>query len=123
MRWIAKYLELVDAFTSMEEEGSTEEHTACPKGKIPFKKLERIVGVLVYVSQMYTCMVPYLKGIYLTLDSRPHGCGEPGWTIPKQHWDDAEVLDGMPPRFVKRVACLQCDVEVLMSLTCRSDPT
>ena len=27
----------------------------------------------------------------------------------------------MPPRFVKRVACLQCNVEVMMSLTCRSD--
>ena len=50
----------MDEFTSKEEEGSTEEHTACPAGEILFKKLERIVGFLVYVSQTYTCMVPYL---------------------------------------------------------------
>ena len=63
------YLKLVDEFTSIEEGSSTEEHNTCPKGEIPFKQLERIVGFLVYVSQTYTCMVPYLKGIYLTLNS------------------------------------------------------
>ena len=60
---------LVDEFTPMEEEVSMEEHQMCPNGEIPFKQSEHIVGFLVYVSQTYTCMVPYLKGIYLTLNS------------------------------------------------------
>ena len=77
------YLKLVDVFTTIEEEGSTGERNDCPEGEIQFKQLEHIVGFLVYVSQTYTCMVPYLKGIYLTLNSWRHGRDEDGWAIPK----------------------------------------
>ena len=71
---------------------------------------------------MYTCMVPYLKGIYLSLNFWRHGRDETGWKILKQHWGDAEALDGMPPWFVKRVSSLQCDVEALMLMTRRKEP-
>jgi hypothetical protein len=41
----------------------------CPQGSIPHKTLESIRGFLVYVARTYTALVPYLKGIHLTLDS------------------------------------------------------
>jgi hypothetical protein len=41
----------------------------CPEGHIPHKKLESIRGFLVYIARTYPTMVPYLKGIHLTLDS------------------------------------------------------
>ena len=37
-------------------------------GKLLCKTLESIRGFLVYVSRIYPAMVPYLKGIHLTLD-------------------------------------------------------
>jgi hypothetical protein len=40
---------------------------------LPFKVLEQQREFLVYISRTYPLMVPYLKGIHLTLDSwRPH---------------------------------------------------
>ena len=122
VRWIGEYLDMVDEYTSMDDEEATLEHMDCPTGKIPFKQLERTVGFLVYVSQTYTCMVPYLKGIYLTLNSWCHGREETGWKIPKQQRDDAELHDGLPPQFVKRVARLQSDVATLTELTLRENP-
>ena len=122
MRWIGEYLNMVDEYTSMDEEGATEERADCPVDHIPFKKLERIVGFLVYVSQTYTCMVPYLKGTYLNLNSWCHGRDKNSWKIPKQHQDAVEALDGLPPRFVKHITCLQCNIEALMSLTRQRDP-
>ena len=115
-------LKLADEFTPTEAEASMEERNACPEGEIPFKQLERIVGFLVYVSQTYNCMVPYLKGIYLTSNSWRHGRDEDGWVISKQLRDEMEELDGLPPPFVQCVTRLKYDVEALMFLTCRSDP-
>ena len=46
---------------------------------LPFKKLERARGYLVYTTRTYPCMVPYLKGIHLTLDSWREGRGPDGW--------------------------------------------
>jgi hypothetical protein len=39
------------------------------QNEIPHKELERVRGFLVYVSMTYATMVPFLKGIHLTLDS------------------------------------------------------
>jgi hypothetical protein len=38
-------------------------------GGLNHKQLERRRGFLVYVAQAYPSLVPYLKGIHLTLDS------------------------------------------------------
>ena len=113
---------MVDEYTSINEEGTTEGRTNCPDGEIPFKDLERVVGFLVYVSQTYTCMVPYLKGIYLTLNSWRAGQDAMGWKIPKQQRDEAQARDGPAPKFVKCVARLACDVDALMVLTRRPVP-
>ena len=122
MRWIGEYLEMVDEYTSMYDEGATKERANCPADKIPFKILECIAWFLVYISQTYTYMVPYLKGMYLTLNFWRHGRDKTGWKIPKQHRNDVEDLDGLPPRFFKQVAFLQCVVATLMVLTLRKYP-
>ena len=92
---------MMDEYTPMDDEGATKECADYPAGKILFKNLECIVGFLFYVSKTYTCIVLYLKGIYLTLNSWRHGQNKTGWKILKEHQDDAEALDGLPPRFVK----------------------
>ena len=90
-------------------------------GMIPFKTLERIVGFLVYVAQTYTSMVPYLKGIYLILNSWRHGQDAKEWTIPKAYWN-AELRDDQPPKYVKWVPRLKCDVVALMKVIAKEAP-
>ena len=46
---------------------------------IHFKALELCVRFIVYVSLWYGSMVPYLKGIYLTLNCWRPGRDEEGW--------------------------------------------
>jgi hypothetical protein len=53
----------------------------CPRGQVPHKQLESIRGFLVYVARTYTTMVPYLKGIHLTLDFWQAGRGRDGWPV------------------------------------------
>jgi hypothetical protein len=115
-----------------------------PKGrpkKILHKNLESIRGFLVYVSRTYPEMVPYLKGIHLTLDSWRTGRALSGWKIevasqrvgeeeehegcqltntvdvriqPEEMWgrDGSEK----PPAFVGAVPRLKQDVDTLTRL-------
>ena len=48
---------------------------------LPFKKLESARGYLVYTTRTYPSMVPYLKGIHLTLDSWRSKRNSDGWKI------------------------------------------
>ena len=43
--------------------------------------MERDRGFLVYISRTYRAMVPYLKGIYQTLDSWRSGRSKDGWNL------------------------------------------
>ena len=64
-------------------------------GKLKHKLLARKRGFLIYITQTYPLMVPYLKGIHLTLVDwlRPGRDGE-GWRIPG--WEDLLVeLNGL----------------------------
>ncbi|KAL7578816.1 hypothetical protein ACA910_016037 [Epithemia clementina (nom. ined.)] len=54
------------------------------------KNLERIRGFLAYVSLTYGMMVPYLKGLHLTLESGREDRDADGWQMTPQEW--AEVL-------------------------------
>jgi len=45
------------------------------------KQMEQGRGFLVYLSRTYTSMVPYLKGIHLTLDSWREGRDDDGWKL------------------------------------------
>ena len=60
-----------------------------------FKHLERGRGFLVYLSRTYPSIVPYLKGIHLTLDTWRPGRGKDGWKKPKASAkDEASFLEG-----------------------------
>lgn len=49
--------------------------------KFPLKKLLSERGYLTYISQTYTSMVPYMKGIHLTVDSWRDGRDDDGWKL------------------------------------------
>ena len=50
-------------------------------GWINHKILERRRGFLLYVTRTYPAMVPYLKGIHLTLDGWQKGRDNEGWKV------------------------------------------
>jgi hypothetical protein len=94
----------------------------CPKGHIPHKKLESIRGFSVYVARTYTTMVPYLKGIHLTLDSWRDKRAADGWPVDNDGWrisntidnklEDADARQGGedPPNFVRKAGRLGDDL-------------
>ena len=82
IRWLGKQVGLTDIFTGIDDP------VASAKARpgldvIHYKTTESSVGFLVYVSQTYTMMVPYLKGVYLTLNSWQKGCDKNGWMTKK----------------------------------------
>ncbi len=56
-------------------------NTLLTEGKFNLKQLLSDRGFLTYVSQSYPAMVPYLKGIHLTIDSWRDGRDENGWKV------------------------------------------
>jgi hypothetical protein len=46
---------------------------------LPRKRLEQIRGFLIYVTRTYHCMVPYLIGLHMTIDSWRPNRKEDGW--------------------------------------------
>jgi hypothetical protein len=96
-------------------------------GGINRKQLERRQGFLVYVAHAYPSLVPYLKGIHLTLDSWRSDRNKDGW---KRLRADMEQLrrDGYPeepmkalsdeaPSLVIPVPRLEQDLRALLALT------
>ena len=72
----------VDHKRKMEEDTKTMRRPPSTRGGVPaptngelspdsihFKTMERFTDFLVYIAGMYTMLVLYLKGIYLTLNS------------------------------------------------------
>ena len=51
--------------------------------ELNFKRLRSDRGFLVYVTQAYPAMKPYLKGFHLSLESWRQGRDDDGWKIPK----------------------------------------
>eukprot|EP00980_Cylindrotheca_fusiformis_P024767 scaffold12423_cov140-Cylindrotheca_fusiformis.AAC.1 len=51
------------------------------EGSLDFKALEKKRGFLIYVTRTYPSMVPYLKGIHLTLDGWRSFRDEDGWKL------------------------------------------
>ncbi len=102
---------------------------------IEHKQLERFRGILVYVSRTYPAMVPYLKGIHLTLDSWRPWRRSDGWKMTstemrayhiEKGWDDIDPpsphsLD-KPPQRVKPVPRLTSDLVALQQLTSSATP-
>jgi hypothetical protein len=118
IRWLAKKIGILgDQWSGLipEDEDSKE----APAGSLPFKQSERIRGFLIYVSRTYKAMVPYLKGLHLTLDAWRPNRDEEGWRL-RLNEEPEEALPiemGHAPRFVKIVPRLGADLKVLMDLT------
>ena len=105
-------------------------------GELKHKDLEKKRGFLVYVTRTYPAMVPYLKGIHLTLDSWRPNRGTDGWKL-----SDAEIkannlyakgelggsefeeaYDTQAPAVVRPVGRLVKDLEALALLTAELEP-
>ena len=91
---------------------------------IHFKTTERFVGFLVYVAGTYTMFTPYLKGIYLTLNSWRPGRTTDGWPLPGFERDLVEVVKDhlVPPTWVTIVPRLKSDLDALLKLTAYAEP-
>lgn len=81
-----------------------------------FKLLESHRGLLVYVSHTYPAMVPYLKGIHLTLDSWRPNRDEDGWKLSHPELGSSWLPSGMAPITVNPVPQLCDDVNALLNL-------
>ena len=116
---------LEDKYTPDKFGDVKSEFENAPEGQIHFKTTEQFVGFIVYVSMMYKLLVPYLKGIYLTLNSWRPDRDEGGWGIPQVK------IKGVPrenlayqktPLWVDVMSRLKHDVEALLELTYHDEP-
>jgi hypothetical protein len=55
-------------------------------GMLNYKRLEEIRGFLGHISTSYTIVMPYLKGLHLTLASYQAGHNLFGWKMPPKEW-------------------------------------
>ncbi len=51
---------------------------------LDFKQLQSDRGFMVYVTQAYPGIKPYLKGFHLSLETWRRGHDSEGWKLPKQ---------------------------------------
>ena len=126
IRWLAANVGLLDAVSykvlSAEETKEAATHTG--ESPIDHKKLESSRGFLVYVSNTYRAMVPYLKGIHLTVDSWRTDRDDDGWRLPYKLRHVGSTVKGVKggvevkvPKEVVAASRLKDDLEVLMKFT------
>ncbi len=65
--------------------------------RIDRKTLERHYGFLVYLGRTYPAIVPYLKGLHLTLDSSRPWRRPDGWKMTNREVEVALAQAGHPP--------------------------
>jgi hypothetical protein len=125
IRWIAKQLGLTDKYTPENFDDVSPEVDRGAEGMIHFKTTEQFVGFVVYVSMTYKSLVPYLKGIYLTLNSYRPDRDEWGWGIPQKKVKGAprpNLPYEKPPEWVEVKPRLKHDMQALMELTRHDEP-
>ena len=94
-------------------------------GLVDRKELERIRGFLVYVSLTFDVIVPYLKGIHLTMESWRDDRDDEGWRLPvKDRRKREERREGplLPPKMVEQAPWFKDNVEALDRLTRSEKP-
>ena len=113
IRWLGLRAGLQDRFTPDQFPGIGEDVVSEDVCMIHFKTTKRLIGFVVYVAQTYTSLVPYLKGIYLSLNSWRGGRDKEGWLTPEGKRMQREGKleeDGDPPDWVRMVPRFQDDV-------------
>ena len=121
IRWIGKQLGYVDEFTPESFDDIDSEFDSPSNDKIHFKTTEKLVGFIVYVCQTYKHLKPYLKGIYLTLNSWRSGRDPKGWMTKEARIAARKGLqekdeDKNRPDWVNVVPRLHLDIKALMVL-------
>jgi hypothetical protein len=127
IRWIGKQLELDDDYPKKADGDMGESDLESIKSSLHFKSLESNVGFIVYVAMTYTLMIPYLKGIYLTLNLWMDNRNEEGWKEFRKRKQECnpeeEVIEREnPPDWVSPVPRLKTDIKALMEFSCLEDP-
>ena len=124
IRWIAKELGMKEA-GPLENVPDTDFKGNRKAGTIPHKQLEQYRGFLVYVSQTFEAMVPYLKGIHLTLDSWRDNRDREGWRQTNGEDRRLAIPEGQgarAPTLTKTVPRLRGDVAALVAFTEEAHP-
>jgi hypothetical protein len=95
-----------------------------PAGKLSHKIAEKYRGFLVYVSRTYRAMVPYLKGLHLTLDFWRADRDEDGWRVANTVDARLEVASERekPTRYVPMAPRFTGDMKVLLEFFQRDTP-
>ena len=95
-------------------------------GKINRKELERVRGFLVYVSLTFDTMVPYLKGIHLSLETWQSDRDAEGWRLPEKDRRKRKlsemIANEVPPKEVDPAPRFASDVAALDELTKDESP-
>jgi hypothetical protein len=116
IRWFASHAGLAAAYGNDDKQAK--DRKDCPFGHVPHMTAKLYRGFLVYILLTYGAMVPYLKGIYLTLDSWLPGRDEDGWKKTSTVEVKCETLElEKPPCFVKTIPRLAQDLEALFYFT------
>ena len=128
IRWIAGSIGLRDEVSEKvlsDVDKDTMVGATC-QSPINHKRLESARGFLVYVANTFKAMVPYLKGIHLTLDSWRDHRDQEGWKIPHSLREKLEIYEDVgkeaPPLMVQGAARLGEDIIVLMQFTSVAAP-
>ena len=90
------------------------------KPDMDYKTMESYRGFLIYVARTYTTLVPYLKGIPLTLDSWRPNRDDDGWKITntlEEKFAEAGMSGMTPPDRVKPAKRLYENLVALRFLT------
>ena len=124
IRWVAQHVGLRDELSVrlLSEEDRIGDEALAGYTKINHKRLESVRGFLVYVAGTFKAMVPYLKGIHLTLDSWRPNRDSDGWKLsfglrgllPEESGDN---VTSAPPAVVQPATRLRDDLIVLMLFT------
>ena len=96
-------------------------------GVLIHKAAEKYRGYLIHISATYEAIVPYLKGLHLTLDGWREGRDDEGWKDPgwsKFHRNDHELSSYLDkaPTHVDCVRRFKDDMDVLLRLFSGNTP-
>jgi hypothetical protein len=92
---------------------------------LPRAPLESAQGFLIYVSRTYTSMIPFLKGLHLTIDSWRTNPDDDGWR--RTGHFEPKIKDGVvealnAPPLVQAVPWLGNDLHALGELMASAEP-
>jgi len=128
VRWIGGSVGLFDEGSELllTDEEKASMRSATSESWINHKRMESARGFLVYVANTFKAMVPYLKGIHLTLDSWRDHRDMDGWRLPYGLRELSALPEDSygkkPPVSVKGVSRLMDDLVVLMKFTASVTP-